>query len=291
VRGKLRTLCCGVQKRHWKKLERRSVASLALAFVIALAPKAARAEGLGKIQFPVDCGENARAHFLRGVLELHSFSYDDALAEFQAVTRIEPGCAMGYWGEAMTHDETLWAVQDTKSGRAALAKAIALRARLTAKEVAFIDAAFALFGAEGDGTQRSLRERTYTDALRRMRERWPEDDEISTFYALALTSGYDPPSSLRERMEAGAITLQVLAHNPQHPGALHYTIHAFDDPEHAILALPAARAYAAIAPDAPHARHMPAHIFVELGNWNEAAAACESAWQASLGPVAATDCR
>jgi tetratricopeptide (TPR) repeat protein len=87
-------------------------------------------------------------------------------------------------------------------------------------------------------------------------------------------------------MEAGSITLQVLAHNPQHPGALHYTIHAFDDPDHAALALPAARAYAAIAPDAPHARHMPAHIFVELGFWSEAAAACESAWQASLGSTA-----
>jgi len=255
------------------------------AVALLLAPATAAAQGLGQIQFPVSCGESARAHFTRGMLELHSFSYEEARAEFQTVTRAEPTCAMGYWGEAMSHDETLWEQQDTREGRALLAKAIALRAKVTPKESAFIDAAWALFGAESDGTTRSVRVRAFTDALRRMHERWPNDDEVSTLYALALISGSDPRSTVRERMQAGALALGVMAHNPAHPGALHYAIHAFDDPDHAFLALPAARAYAAIAPDAPHARHMPAHIFVELGQWAEAGAACESAWQASLGAV------
>jgi hypothetical protein len=257
-----------------------------LALALALAPATAAAQGLGEIQFPVSCGEAARAHFTRGMLELHSFSYDEARTEFQAVTRAEPTCAMGYWGEAMAHDETLWDEQDTPVGRALLAKAIALRAKISPKESAFIDAAWALFGADSDGTTRAMRGRAYTDALRRMHERWPNDDEVSTLFALALISASDPRPSLRDRMQAGGITLGVIAKNPLHPGALHYTIHAFDDPDHAILALPAARAYAAIAPDASHARHMPAHIFVELGQWGEAGAACESAWQASLNAVA-----
>ncbi|HEY3592547.1 MAG TPA: hypothetical protein VGL13_01685, partial [Polyangiaceae bacterium] len=257
-----------------------------LALAIALAPASAAAQGLGQIQFPVSCGDAARSYFTRGMLELHSFGYDQARVEFQSATRAEPTCAMGYWGEAMSHDETLWARQDTADGRALLAKAMALRARISAKEAAFIEAAWALFGAQNDGSPRAVRIRAYADALRRMHERWPNDDEIATLYALSLLSAVNPRATVRDRMEAGSIVLGVIAHNPQHPGALHYAIHAFDDVDHAILALPAARAYAGIAADAPHARHMPAHIFVELGQWADASAACESAWQVSLRPLA-----
>jgi tetratricopeptide (TPR) repeat protein len=259
--------------------------ALCLVVAVVFVPRLAGAQGLGHIAFPISCGDAARAAFVRGVLDMHSFSYDEARTEFRTVTRAEPGCAMGYWGEAMTYDETLWANQDTPRGRAALAKAVALRPRLAAKEAAFVDAAALLFGADGDGSYRVTRVRAYADALGRMHERWPGDDEIATFRALSLLSASDR-ATLHDRMQAGAIALDVLSRNPRHPGALHYAIHAFDDPDHAVLALPAARAYAAIAPDAPHARHMPAHIFVELGDWAEAATACDSAWQASVALVA-----
>ncbi len=263
------------------------LAALALA-ALALGPARAPARDLGQISFPVACAPAAQRPFVRGVLALHSFFYDQALDEFQAATRADPRCAMGYWGEAMAHDQTLWAIQDTPSGRAALARAAALAAGLPAREAAFIDAASVLFGREGERGERRARVRAYARALSRMHERWPDDDEIAALYALALLSANDQAHpSLRTRMEAGAIGLGVLQRNPQHPGAAHYVIHAFDDPDHAALALPAARAYAAIAPEAPHARHMPAHIFVELGRWQEAAAACESAWEVSLRWIAA----
>jgi hypothetical protein len=258
------------------------------AAVLLCAATAAADGGLGRIDFPIDCGDAAREHFVRGVLALHSFSYELARAEFQGAAKAEPSCAMAYWGDAMSHDATLWRSQDTSDGRLALKKALALRPRLNEKHAAFVDAAAALFGADGDGSVRPVRVHAYVDSLRRMHQHWPDDDEITTFFALALMSAEDSARpSLRDRMQAGALALEVLGRNSRHPGALHYAIHAFDDPDHAPLALPAARAYAAIAPDAPHARHMPAHIFVELGDWAEAAAACESAWHVSQAGIAA----
>jgi tetratricopeptide (TPR) repeat protein len=135
------------------------------------------------------------------------------------------------------------------------------------KERALVESLEVLFGGSGDKLTRDI---AYADTLKRIHEQYPKDDEIATFYALALLgTGRPGVSNLRNAMQAAAIVEGVFQRNPQHPGAAHYIIHSFDDPDHAILALPAARAYAKIAPAAAHALHMPSHIFVQLGMWED----------------------
>jgi tetratricopeptide (TPR) repeat protein len=238
---------------------------------------------LGRIEFPVTASPPARQHFVRGVLAMHSFWYEEARDEFQAATRLEPGFAMGYWGEALTYFHPVWGEENLVGERAALAR-IPAGARLTAREEGLISAARILVGTGGP----PARWIAYADALRGLHQRFPEDDEVATLLAVALLgNGYrdreggTAPADFRPFAEAAALGLEVLGRNPRHPGAAHYVIHAFDDPEHAVLALPAARVYAQIAPEASHARHMPSHIFVQLGMWPEADAANESAWAAS----------
>jgi hypothetical protein len=135
-----------------------------------------------------------------------------------------------------------------------------------------------LYG-EGDKQARDL---AYASAMEKVYKEHPDDLEAASFYALSLLGAVRPvDKGYRLQMQAGAIALDVYQKNPNHPGAAHYIIHAFDDPEHAILALPAARRYAQIAPDAHHARHMPSHIFIQLGMWPEAASSNESSWATS----------
>jgi tetratricopeptide (TPR) repeat protein len=237
---------------------------------------------LGHIDFPVTGGEAARHHFLRGVLALHSFWYEEARDEFREATRAEPGFAMGYWGEALTYYHPVWNQEDVAAERKALDAAPA-HPEVTQRELLYLAAARTLVG---EGNYAAHAER-YKEAMRAIHERWPDDDEAATLYSVALLGTVDRKSTaFRRQAEAAALSLDVFARNPDHPGAAHYIIHAFDDPEHAILALPAARRYAQIAPEAYHARHMPSHIFVHLGMWAEAAAANESAWAASEAWVA-----
>lgn len=245
--------------------------------------RAEPAQGMGVIRFPVTArSAEAREHFQRGVLALHSFFYDEALDEFRAATAKEPGFAMGRWGEAMALNETIWEWQDLEGGRAALLR-VSDTGTLPEKEQALIAAARLLYG---EGT-RPARAAAFAAELTRLHARWPDDDEITAFTSLALLGTLGPGDpGVATRMRAGALALEVLGKNPSHPGAAHYVIHSFDDPVHAILALPAARRYARIAPEAFHARHMPAHIFVQLGMWEDATASCESAWAASRAWVA-----
>jgi len=234
---------------------------------------------LGVVDFPTSGSEVAQSHFLHGVAALHSFWYDEALAEFRAATSAEPNFAMGYWGEAMTYNHPLWAVApEVDSARQALAK-IKDNATTKPKEAAFIAAVKVLYG-DGDKASRDLH---YSEAMSKMHRAYPDDLEVSTFYALSLLGTANPgmPGELGRRMQAAAIALPIFKDHPNHPGAAHYIIHAFDDPEHAILALPAARQYAAIAPAAFHALHMPSHIFLQLGMWNDVTASNEASWQAS----------
>jgi hypothetical protein len=252
-----------------------------VACLLAAAP-GAHADGMGALDFPTSCAAPAQARFLQGMLALHSFMYDDAAEEFRAAQAADASCAMALWGEAMSLNQSLWARQDTGAGRQALAKAGPLLGKRPEKERAWLAAAGVLYGTD-DRVEKAARETAYAEAMRRMHERWPDDDEVTAFYALALMQASHPADkSIRLRMQAGALALALFAKHPNHPGAAHYVIHAFDDPDHAAIALPAARAYARIAPEAPHARHMPAHIFVQLGMWADAVASCESAWQASV---------
>jgi tetratricopeptide (TPR) repeat protein len=233
---------------------------------------------LGKVHFPTSTkSEKAQAHFLRGLAALHSFWFEEALEEFRASTRADQDFAMGHWGEAMAHNYPLWAQQHTEEAREALAK-IKDDLKLTPKERAFIAAVKVLYG-EGD---KLARDKAYAAAMEKVYLQYPDDLEAATFYSLALLGTVRPgDKGFQRQMKAGAIAMQVFEKSPDHPGAAHFIIHSFDDPEHAILALPAARRYAKIAPAAHHARHMPSHIFLQLGMWPEAAASNESAWAVS----------
>jgi tetratricopeptide (TPR) repeat protein len=232
---------------------------------------------LGSVDFPTTGTPEAQRLFLKGLAAIHSFWYEEALEAFQASTKADPGFAMGYWGEAMTHNHPIWLQQDADAGRRALAK-ISSVDKLTVRERAFIEAARTLYG-QGDKLDR---DRAYTAAMEKIYRDYPDDLESAAFYSLALLGEVRPgDKGFARQMKAGAIALAVYQKNPNHPGAAHYVIHAFDDPEHAILALPAAFRYAKIAPAASHATHMPSHIFLQLGMWPEAAESNEAAWKVS----------
>ena len=237
----------------------------------------AQSSQLGKVEFPTSGSEKAQAHFLRGLAALHSFWYEEALEAFRESTRIEPDFMMGYWGEAMAQNHPLWSEQDTAAARQVLAR-IRERPNLSARERAYLEAVKLLYGV-GDKRQR---DEAYSGAMEKVYRDYPDDLDAAAFYSLSLL-GLVKTEEKNYRMQAraGAIALEVYQKNPNHPGAAHYIIHAFDDPDHAILALPAARRYASIAPEAHHARHMPSHIFLQLGMWPEAATSNESSWETS----------
>lgn len=242
----------------------------------ALAPRAP-SSGLGQIDFPVSGSEECAQRFREGMSALHSFEYDRAHASFEAALKVDPACAMAAWGDAMAHVHPIWRERDLAKGRAALARV--REEKLTRKELAFIGVARALFAVD------DMKEAN-TGWLRgaaQMHRDFPDDDEIALQHALALLAvyGYDR-AHIEGQMEAGAVALDVLQRRPDHPGAAHYAIHAFDSREHAILALPAARVYARIAPAAGHALHMPSHTFVHLGMWRDVVPSNERAFEASV---------
>jgi tetratricopeptide (TPR) repeat protein len=239
---------------------------------------------LGRISFPTSGSAQAQPLFVRGVLFLHSFEYDDAIEAFRQAQKADPGFAMAYWGEALAYNQPLWFNEDVVKARAVLARLgatpAARQAKVpTARERLYLDAVEKLFG---DGAK-SVRDRAYMDRMAELVRLHPEDDEASAFYALALLATI--PAGERNptvSLKTGGIALAILKKNPQHPGAAHYALHAFDDGEHAAMGLEAARTYARIAPASSHARHMPSHVFLPLGMWDEAAASDESAFAASV---------
>ncbi len=256
---------------------------LGVAWLAIGAGLGAQSGDLGRIDFATSGSPQAQKHFLRGALLLHSFEYDDAAEEFRAAQKIEPGFAMAYWGEAMTYNHPLWMQQDSDAARAALKRlAPTPEARLakapTDREKGYLSAVEALYG-EGDKAARDL---AYAEAMRRLHEKYPDDLDAASLYALALLGTCEGKRDYAVYMRAAAILEDVFAQNPLHPGAVHYLIHCYDDPIHAPLGMRAARVYAKIAPAAGHALHMPSHIFFASGMWKEAAASNTAAWKASL---------
>jgi tetratricopeptide (TPR) repeat protein len=256
--------------------------------LVVAATLAAQAPSLGRISFPNSGSPAAQPAFVRGVLLMHSFEYDDAIAAFREAERIDPSFALAYWGEAMAYNQPLWYNENVEKARAALNRLAPTRdarqakAR-TAREKGYLDAVERLFGAQGARDDKRARDRAYADRMAELHQQFPDDDEAALFYALALLSTI--PANQRNAeisLKAGGIALDVLKRNGQHPGAAHYALHAFDDGEHAAMGLGAARVYAKIAPASSHARHMPSHAFLPLGLWDEAAASDESAWQTSV---------
>jgi pentatricopeptide repeat protein len=243
-----------------------------------------QAEGrLGEIQLEVSGAAEAQPHFERGLLLLHSFEYADAADAFKQAQEVDPDFAMAYWGEAMTYNHSLWRAQDHEQGKAALEKLGATpkdrKAKaLTTLEQDFLQAVEILYG-EGIKTER---DQAYADYMQTLYQKYPENTEVAAFYALSLL-GSVPVGRDDEVYEKGAtIAKSIIAENPNHPGALHYLIHSYDDPMHASLALHAADSYSKVAPDAAHALHMPSHIYVAMGMWDEVVASNEVSWQASV---------
>ncbi len=239
---------------------------------------AANPGALGTLTFALSEGTpEARAHFARGMLALHSFWYDEALRAFGAAAAADPTLDMAYWGLAMSHLKLLWGEDDVGAAETALRRITSFES-LPDRERDWVSAAVALIDAKDVRTSRAQ----FVAAMEVVHAKHP-DDESATFLALAILAKMRPddPDQNAQRERAVGLASAVFARNPNHPGAAHYIIHAYDTPEHAARALPHARKYAEIAPEAFHARHMPAHIFSRLGMWPEAIKSCEAAWQAS----------
>lgn len=228
---------------------------------------------LGKLSFETTCNADAGALFQRGLGWLHSFEYADAAASFSEAAAADPACGIAHWGVAMSYYHPLWApptAAELEAGSAAVAKARTAGAR-SDREKAYIDAIDTFYRDSGQRDHKT-RALAYSAAMEQLHNRYPEDREAAVFYALSLIAAgtMDEDPGFAKEKAAGAILNKVLAAEPDHPGVAHYLIHSFDYPPLAELALPAARRYAGIAPDSPHAQHMPSHIFVRLGLWDEA---------------------
>ena len=238
----------------------------------------AQTQRLGTIDFPTSGPAAAQSAFIRGVLLLHSFEYQDAARAFREAQRIDPGFALAYWGEALTYTHPLWDEQDVNAARASLLRLgptrEARRARApTPRERAYLDAVEILYG---DGPK-ARRDTAYSRAMERLVARFPADREAQVFYAASLLGLSQGVRNVPTYMRAAAIVGRVFRDNPDHPGAAHLLIHCYDDPIHAPLGLAAARAYSKIAPDAAHAQHMTTHIFLALGMWDDVVAQNELA--------------
>jgi tetratricopeptide (TPR) repeat protein len=224
---------------------------------------------LGTVHFPVSCAPTVQKPFERGVALLHSFWYEEAEKEFTEIAKDDPRCAMAQWGIGMSQWHQLWNHPDaatTKKGKDELKKAKSLHAA-TARERGYIEALRAFYGGKGDFERRA---KAYSDGMQKVYEQNPDDHEAAVFYALstlAANEGDDP--TFANDKKAAAILEKLFATEPDHPGVAHYLIHAYDKPQLAQLGLPAARRYAQIAPAAPHALHMPSHIFARVGLWQD----------------------
>ncbi len=231
----------------------------------------ANIKGLGSVSFPVSCSPNQQQAFNRGVALLHSFSYTAAHEQFASIAKQDPTCAMAYWGEAMSLYHQLWdrpnETEVAEGGK--LVEKAQLAQPKTAREQGFIAAAAAFFSADPK-TPFEKRRDAYSESLGKLHEQEPQDDEAALFYALSLMSSPKAAdNNFKITRQAVAILEDIYARRPNHPGAAHYIIHACDNPAMAQEGLAAARRYASIAPDSPHALHMPSHIFTRLGLWND----------------------
>jgi tetratricopeptide (TPR) repeat protein len=265
-------------------MSRHALVALTIAAVLGVtAPLTS--QQFGTITFPTSGAPAAQEAFLTGVKALHNFEFDEAAVAFARAQKADPAFAMAYWGEAMSHNHPLWAQQDIEAARKVLDRLDPTPAGRVAKaklpkEKAYFEAIHTLYFSPGD---KLARDQAYSDALGRMHAQWPDDHEIAVFYALSLLGTVrQGDTGFRRQAIAASIAQTVFQQNPQHPGAAHFIIHSFDDPDHAPLGLAAARAYAKIAPSAAHALHMPSHIFVQLGMWPEARQSNIEAYKAAV---------
>jgi tetratricopeptide (TPR) repeat protein len=264
----------------------------------SVVPEPGDLRAAGTVDFPVSCAPAVQAEFTRGVALLHSFFYEEARRIFTDVAAKDPTCAMAQWGIAMTWWHPIWTpptADEMSAGKAAVEKAMAMKAG-SDRERRFITALNTYFTTPDSPVPSDVgqschgpvgprnRVTAYEKAMRELYDKYPDDIETQTFYALSvLAVGYATPTdtTLSRQLQAAAILEKLLKKAPNHPGVVHYLIHCYDYPALAQRGLAAARSYASIAPWVPHALHMPSHIFTRLGMWDESIAANRSAADAA----------
>ena len=268
------------------------LAILVLVGVLAAAGQEDRSQhqhgvaGLGAVNFTTSCNPAAQKLISRGAALLHSFGYEEARLTFAEAAKADPACGMAHWGVARTWYHPIWAPPsptELKQGAAALERAVAIGAK-TQRERDIIDS-LGVFYKDWQTADNASRATAYEQALAKVSERYPDDDEAAIFHALQMVAiGYlDPADKTYQWQKKGAEILnRLLPRHRNHPGVAHYIIHSVDYPSTAELGLQAARAYAQIAPDSSHAQHMPSHIFTRLGLWDDSIVSNIAAAQSAI---------
>ena len=243
-------------------------------------------EGLGRAHMEISCSQPVGVKFDRALALLHNFWYARALDGFQQVSKDDPECAMAYWGAAMTYNHPFWdapSAADEAAAWGSVQEGLAAK-KMSPRERLYLKAVASLYKDAGAGPK-AARDEGYRDAMAAAYAGSP-DDETKLFYGLSILGTIEEGTKGFERQaQAAKLFEEVYARSPDHPGALHYLIHVYDDPTHAEQGLEAARKYANAAAAVPHALHMPSHIFTRLEYWDESAATNERAWETSEADV------
>src|ERR1022692_2032466 len=236
-------------------------------------------ERLGTVTFPTSCQAAVKPAFVRAVALLHSFAYDASELAFRDVAGRDPGCAIAHWGIAMSLFHQLWeppAGEELREGAKQVRRAVEIRAG-SLRERQFIEALDTYY-RDPEHEAPAVRAVRYANAMADVARSNPGDAEAQIFYALALIATAPPADRAHTNQKRAAEILEpIFRQQPQHPGLAHYLIHAYDSAELAPRGLVAARAYSKIAPSAPHALHMPSHIFTRLGLWDDSIASNQAA--------------
>ncbi|GAB5500142.1 MAG: hypothetical protein PsegKO_24530 [Pseudohongiellaceae bacterium] len=254
----------------------------AVSMLHSVALPAAEFEQIGSFDFPTSASGAAQEHFLLGVGYLHSFGFVQAQSEFRRAQELDPDFAMAYWGEVFTYQHPFFGGPSDGPGEALMRLGRTPQARLAkapnALEKGFLKAAEAYALTPGGMPAKRT---AWMEAMLDVHEQFPDHDEVKAFTTVAMLAGATAAGDMRERinMQAGALGMELFKKNDNHPGAAHYVIHAFDDPIHAPIALEAAWKYADIAPAVSHARHMPTHIFIQHGMWQQVSIWNDSAFE------------
>jgi tetratricopeptide (TPR) repeat protein len=279
-------LCHHFNRRLGEKIMRRSLLAAALTAVGLCTPGLAQENAdpkLGTVHFATSCNEAAQRRFDRAMRYQHSFWYSESKEVYEETLKADPECAIAYWGIALSllsNPHGAIPAPNLPLGLAAIEKAKAVGAR-TERERDYIDA-LAMMYVDYDKTPQQVRVQSYLKAMETLAAKYPGDDEAQIFYAITLNVAASPADKTYANQLKGAAILEpIFERQPQHPGVAHYLIHLYDYPPIAAKGLPAALRYSKIAPNAPHAQHMPSHIFTRVGYWKESIAANTASVQAA----------
>ena len=256
------------------RIGRITVVVLALAWASGPSAFAAPRADFGKVHFETSCTPEAQQLFDQAMLYQHSFWYRASQKSFEDALKADPGCAIAYWGIALSllyNPHVAPPVKNLAEGAAALEKGKAVNAR-TQRERDYLDALSAMY-TDYDKVDHRTRVLAYLKGMEQLAQRYPDDDEAQIHYALALNVSASPADkTYANQLKGAAILEKIWVRQPEHPGIAHYLIHLYDTPALAEKGLAAARRYAKVAPAAAHAQHMPSHIFTRLGYWEDSIA-------------------